>query len=278
MAISVLISQMLLTIPLTLILNFLKREKIGNVAEILIPSIYMIMIAAFFPSLKPNIFLIVIFEIFIHNFYITNIVNETKEEKIEFLTINILSALISILTYNYFINNVTDILPSAEEIKPFLWFIIIMYLCTIIEKILSKYEAIRKEKSIKHNKEQIIMQYAKYKNKYASFVKSKTKLINDLTYSIMVHETLKKPPFYHKIEEYVGAITKRETAYGIMRIKSYTHLTDEESIKVVVDRLEKKTKQQKEKIDIVKLLNEYSEEDIKSIMDIYQIIEEFTNK
>lgn len=278
MAITVLISQMLLTVPLTIILNYLKKEQIGNFAQILFPSIYIIFISAIFPTLKTNIFLIVIFEIFIHNFYITNIVSETREDRRESLVINILGALISILTYNYFINSVYSVLPSPDEIKPFLWFIIIMYLVTLLQRISKKYETKKQERTKKHNKEHIIMQYAKYKNKYSSIIKSKTKIINDLVYSIMIHETIKKPSFYQKIEEYVGAITKRETPYGIMRVKAYNHLTDEESIKIVIEDLEKKLKQQKDKIELTKLLKNYQEEDIKSIIDIYNIIEDFSKK
>ena len=82
------------------------------------------------------------------------------------------------------------------------------------------------------------MQYAKYKSKYSNLIKSKNGTINVLTYALMIHEDYKKPKLYRKVSEYLGAITKKETKYGILQIPSHTYLSDEETIKITINNFE----------------------------------------
>ncbi|HIS18366.1 MAG TPA: hypothetical protein IAC02_07160, partial [Candidatus Coprovivens excrementavium] len=76
---------------------------------------------------------------------------------------------------------------------------------------------------------------------------------------------------------YFGAITKKETEYGIMRIKSFNHLTDEESIKLTISQFEKQLKNSKlkEKDQIDKLLASYKTDEQEQIKTIYQEITSF---
>ena len=83
MTLTTIILQILLTIPLTIILNYFKKEENRRINQLIIPSLYIIIISALIPSVKENIFLIVVFEIFIRNFYITNIVNGNNEIKLK---------------------------------------------------------------------------------------------------------------------------------------------------------------------------------------------------
>ena len=68
-----LIIDVLLTIPLSLVMIKIEKKKDSTLYACIIPVIYIILIAAFIPVLKKNIYLIPIFEIFIRNFYITNV-------------------------------------------------------------------------------------------------------------------------------------------------------------------------------------------------------------
>ena len=95
-------------------------ETLVVMLRILIPSIYIIIVAALIPYVKENIFLIVIFEIFIRNFYITNVVNQDKEiSNTVFIIEAIISIALSLFTYNFFIDQVETVVPDAESIKPF---------------------------------------------------------------------------------------------------------------------------------------------------------------
>ena len=279
MTLTALIIQILLTIPLTIIIEYLTKKENNRLNKILIPSVYMLVVAALIPSIKENIFLIVVFEIFIRNFYITNISNKNNLiSNTMFIIDSIISIGLSLFVYNFFISKVDTVLPNPEEIKPFLWFLCIIYVFYVCKKNSDSNQSIKKKEKIERKKEFTIMQYAKFKNKYCQFIKSKNKIVNDLTYAVMINESYKVSGTSRKLEEYIGAITKKQTKYGIMRVPSYSHLSDAESIKIFMDNLEKKTKNisNKEKDLIDKLLSSYEEEDKNNIKTIYNQILEFT--
>jgi uncharacterized membrane protein YdjX (TVP38/TMEM64 family) len=165
MTLSTIILQILFTIPLTIVLNHFQKEENRRINQLLIPSLYTIIIAALIPSIKENIFLIVVFEIFIRNFYITNIVNGQNEiSNITYICESILSIALSLFTYNYFISQVNTVIPNPEEIKGFIWFLIILYVVYLYNLSTKNKEKQEKIKTTKRKVEKTIMQYAKFKN------------------------------------------------------------------------------------------------------------------
>lgn len=276
-----LILQIILTIPLTVILNTFQRKENRRLNQLIIPSIYIIIVAALLPIVKENIFLIVIFEIFIRNFYITNVVNQqTEVSNSMFILENLVSIALSLFTYNYFIGQVDTVIPNPEDIKGFIWFLIIIYITYLYNLSIKNKVKEEKIKTTKRKKEKTLMQYAKFKNMYAPIIKSKNELINNLVYAIMIHEDYKTPKIYRSINAYIGAITKKETKYGIMQIPSYERMSDEDSIKKVINDFEKQLKNTKlkenDKVD--KLLSEYNNESKQEIKEIYNEINEFLKK
>lgn len=276
-----LILQMVLTIPLTIILNYFKAKDNRRLNQIIIPSVYIIIVSALLPIVKENIYLIVIFEIFIRNFYITNITNQDIEvSNTMFIIENLISIALSLFTYNYFIGAVETVIPAPEDIKPFIWFLIILYIASLYKLSTKNQEKIEKQKTTERKQEQIIMQYAKFKNMYSPYIKSKNENINNLTYAIMIHNNYQTPKLYRNINTYIGAVTKKETEYGIIKIKSYNRISDEESIKLTINNFEKilKNTKLKEKEQIDKLLKDYKETDKQDILIIYKDIVEFIKK
>ena len=281
MTLSTIILQIILTIPLTVILNHFHKEENRRINQLLIPTIYMIIIAALIPSVKENVFLIVIFEIFIRNFYITNIVNSQNEiSNMTYILESIVSIALSLFTYNYFISQLDTIIPKPEEIKGFIWFLIILYIVYLYN--LSTKNRVKQEKikTTKRKTEKNIMQYAKFKNIYSSIIQSKNDIINNLVYAIMIYEDYKTPKVYRNIHTYIGAVTKKETKYGIMQVSSYNRLSDEDSIKYTIDLFENTLKAAKVKTEdqLSKLLSKYKPEEQQEIITIYNEIVAFTKK
>lgn len=273
--------QIILTIPLTIILNYYQNKENRRLNQILIPSIYIIVISALLPMVKENIFLIVVFEIFIRNFYITNIINKQNEiSNFTFILENIISIAISLFTYNYFISKVDTVIPNPEDIKGFIWFLIIIYIISLYKTTSKNKVKEEKIKTTKRKAEKTIMQYAKFKNTYSSIIKTKSELINNLVYAIMIFEDYKTPKFYRSINSYIGAVAKKETKQGIMQIPSYERLSDEESIKIVIENFSKQLKNTKikENEKLEKLLSSYNNEDKTEILNIYNEIVEFSKK
>lgn len=281
MTLTTIILQILLTIPLTIILNYFQNRENRKINQLIIPSIYIIIISALVPSIKENVFLIVIFEIFIRNFYITNVISRSNESSaMSFIIENLISIGLSLFVYNYFISNVETVIPNPEDIKGFIWFLIILYTVYLYNLTTKDKKVVEKANTAKIRTEKTIMQYAKFKNKYSNIIKTKNILINNLTYAIMIFEDYKTPKLYRNINAYIGAVTKKETKYGIMQIPSYERLTDEASIEMTISNFEKALKNSKlkenEKID--KLLTNYKQEEKEHILLIYKTIVEFSKK
>lgn len=273
--------QIILTIPLTILLNYYQKEQQRKINQILIPTIYTIIVSALIPSVKENVFLIVIFEIFIRNFYITNIVNKPANSKpLTSIIENIISVGLSIFTYNYFISKVDSVIPNPEEIKGFIWFLIMLYVVYLYSLKTKNNKELEQKENIKLKSEQIIMQYAKLKNKYSSIVKAKNQLINNTIYSIMIFEEFRTPRIYRNINSTLSTILRKETKHGIMQIASVDRISDEESISITLTDFEKSLKNTKlkesEKLD--KLLTKYTNEEKESIKNIYKEIVEFCKK
>ena len=281
MTLTTIILQILLTIPLTIILNYFQNRENRKINQLIIPSIYIIIISALVPSIKENVFLIVIFEIFIRNFYITNVISRSNESSaMSFIIENLISIGLSLFVYNYFISNVETVIPNPEDVKGFIWFLIILYTVYLYNLTTKDKKVVEKANTAKIRTEKTIMQYAKFKNKYSNIIKTKNILINNLTYAIMIFEDYKTPKLYRNINAYIGAVTKKETKYGIMQIPSYERLTDEASIEMTISNFEKALKNSKlkenEKID--KLLTNYKQEEKEHILLIYKTIVEFSKK
>lgn len=281
MTLTTIILQILLTIPLTILLNYFQNKENRKINQLIIPTIYIIVIAALVPSIKENIFLIVVFEIFIRNFYITNVISRSNESSAtSFIIENLLSIGLSLFVYNYFISNVETVIPNPEDIKGFIWFLIIIYIVYLYNISTKNKVVIEKTQTAKIRTEKTIMQYAKFKNKYSNIIKSKNNLINNLTYAIMIFEDYKNPKIYRNINAYIGAVTKKETKYGIMQIPSYERLSDEDSIKLTITNFEKELKNTKlkENEKLNQLLLSYKNEDKTQIINIYETIVEFSKK
>lgn len=278
MTLATLIIQILLTLPLTFIINTLSKKDNNTIHRIIVPTVYTIVIAALIPSIKENIFLIVILELFIRNFYISNFSNKANNIT-KFLIEALLSVALCLFTYNQFISKIENVLPTPESIKPFLWFLMIVYIYSLCKPQINKVNQMIPEKRTV-DKENTIMLFAKYKNKYHKVIKTKNTLITNLVYSIMIYNGITTPTALRKATELKGIITTKPVPYGIMQVTSKIKITDEESIGIVVSNFEKQIKNSKlkenDKVD--KLLADYNNEAKQEIKEIYNEITEFLKK
>lgn len=275
MTLTTLMTQLILTIPLTFIIGYINKKENNTINKIIFPTVYMILISALIPSVKENVFLIVVFEIFIRNFYVTNFSNKVQQT-FKFILESIASVAISLLTYNNFIVKTSSVLPTPESIKPFLWFLIVIYLYNISKQGISKINNfIPNKKEI--NKENIVMQYAKNKNKYHNLINSKNDTINNLIYAIIIYNSVNKPLINRKITELTSTFRNEYIPFGIMQYPSKEKITNEESILLSIKEFENKIKgtKLKEEETINKILETYIDIDKEQIKEIYQEITNF---
>ena len=272
MNIITLLLDVLLTIPLTFIMMKIDKNKKSFLHSCLIPTIYIIIIAALVPSLKKYIFLIPIFELFIRNFYLTNINEEIRNNKKAILS-SIISILLVLFTYNYFISKVTNVLPTPEEVRPFIWLIIIIIIYSIANGENIKGET--KIKTLNNKNEYIAMQYGKYKTRYDKYINSKNNTINKLIYSLIIFKNYQQPTIYRNIKNYTNHLLNKEVKYGVLEVASPTPISDEESITKTIKKLETSSKKMKDNTKVDQYLTDYTEEEIKEIVNIYNVIDSF---
>lgn len=281
MDIFVILFQVIFAIPLFFILNYFNKKDISFIEKITIPTIYILVLSAISTEIKDNIFLIVIFEIIIRELYNNYISNKNVlVNKKEVLFKYLFSILIAIFIYDYYIDTVQFVFPKAEEFRPFLWFLVILFIYCLLKDNIKFKKIDTKEKFIIRKKEYVVVEYAKFKNNYYKLVKSKNSDINTLIYSIMIYENYKNPKLVREIRVFTDRVFNKKSRSGIMQIDSDKVLTDEDSIKYVVKDFEKKYSKSKSKSLVEDILNnEYNDqESIENVLDIYKEIKEFENK
>lgn len=281
----VILLQLLLTIPLFCILEYFNKKNISTIQKILIPVIYIIILAGLCSEVKSNIYLIVIFEVILHNFYTNNIINkEILVNKKEYFINSLVSVVLSICIYDYYISKVDYIFPLASEFRSLLWFLIVIFIYNLFKSNITKSENTKKISFIDRKREYVVVMYAKLKNKYYKLVKSKDLIINRLVYSIMIYENYKNPSLYRKINVVKNRFIRKDSKYGIMQVESDKELDDEKSIRLSISKLEKdyaKVDKKVKEVDVLKTLlgEKYSNNEyINDIIDIYNEINEFENR
>jgi len=277
--------QLVFTVPLFCIIEYFNKKEISNIQKILIPVVYIIILCGFCTEIKSNIYLIVIFEFFLRNFYQNYVVNkDILVNKKEYFFNSLISIILSIFIYDYYISKVDNIFPLPSEFRSLLWFLIIIFIYVLFKNTGSKVTKVKKDSFIDRKREYVVVMYAKFKSKYYRIVKSKNMVINRLVYSIMIYENYKNPCFYRKFGNLINRFVNKEYKYGIMQVESDKEIDDEKSIKLAITKLEKSysklDKKMTEKDIVLNLLREkYDNNDyIKDIVDIYDEITDFQSR
>ena len=129
--------------------------------------------------------------------------------------------------------------------------------------------------------EYIVVSYARLKNKYNVYVNTKNKDIKNIVYSIMVYENYKNPYFFRKLDNLLVKYGKEATELGIMQIKTTKIITDEESIKLALNKIsksyEKEVSNKMTSQNLKNILKKYKNDDtfIEEVSDIYDKIKVF---
>lgn len=283
----IIVIQFIFAIPLFLIINYFESNKdndTNNINHIIIPSVYIIILSALFASfnwhsLNNNIFMIVVFELIIRLFYVKTILNrDVLVNNKYYFTIYLLAILSAALVDFNIIAKVDSVVPSIESILPGLWLLIIIFIYFLLkDKLTLKF--IQEKRSITSRMgEYIVVSYARLKNKYHKYVNTKNNDIKLITYSIMIYENYKNPLLMRKLDNLLVKYDTEATELGIMQIKTNKLITDEESIKLAVNKITKIIeKEQIKKItdkNIEKVLQKFKNNDIfiKDVSDIYRKI------
>lgn len=275
----------ILGLALFFILNYFdSQEKENNIIHAILPIIYIIILAGIFSdigykAINQGLFIVVIFELLIRLYYVKSILK--REDLVDnkfYFQIYGVAILGSYFINQVFISKVDSVFPTPSEMRMGIWLLIIVFLYMVFKKHIHIEVNREKTSFISKRKEYVLVQYARLKNQYYKEIKLKNKELVPLFYAIMIYENYKRPYFYRKIDRLIYRFTGKETKMGIMQISSHSELSDYESIKLAikkVNQIDNNIKISKQRVKDV--LSEYYDDNSNCISDILDIYKEIIN-
>lgn len=271
------IYEILLALLLFIMMEVIKNKTKEDSLIYLFPNIYIILVASIFTSLKNyTLIILILYLLFdIINTYVLSQKESLIEDSIYFKNI-LITFIIGLIIYNFYLLPVDNAFFNINEFKNFIWVLVILYLYQLFKNSNMKDKKIIKDNYDKHFKEYVILNYAKFKNKYSYLIKVKNKDIENVLYSMLIYESLVNSG----LNKYLKRIRNRinqVNIYGIMNVNSNHFITDEESIVIVKDKLVKKYHHLKKDCNYLELIKiKYQDkESIFEINKILKIIEDF---
>lgn len=278
----------ILAIILFFILNYFKKLEDKNPSVmILIPVIYILLVSSMPGIYKDLVYFIILIEMLIRIYYTKIVLNQEELINRDYYIQNYgVAFILGYIITEAFILKVDTVLPTPEEIRIGIWFLVILFLYKVLNGSISikleKQEAL----NFKMKEEAIVVRFARFKNQYFSLIKAKDKNFNLLVYAMMIYENYHRSNFLRNIDRVIYRFTGKITKMGIMQVESNKEMTDEDSIKFVLKELariekslttDKKTKKQNLYKEM--LIEYYKDENkVNEILYIYDTLKTFDNK
>ena len=270
----IVIYEILLALLLFIMMEVIKNKTKEDSLIYLFPNIYIILVASIFTSLKNYTLIILILYLLLDiiNTYVLSQKESLIEDSIYFKNI-LITFIIGLIIYNFYLLPVDNAFFNINEFKNFIWILVILYLYQLFKNSNIKDKKIIKNNYDKHFKEYVILNYAKFKNRYSYLIKVKNKDIENVLYSMLIYESLVNSG----LNKYLKRIRNRINQVNIYGINSNHFITDEESIVIVKDKLVKKyyhLKKDSNTLELIKVKYQ-DKESIFEIKKILKIIEDF---
>lgn len=290
MSIHTLLIYIIASFFLSIILNKVETRKQDHFLDyIMVTLLYLMVLAGIFSTYhitenNHTVFLIVLFQI-IGSIIYQNVILEVSgmknnDDQVKKYAINLM---VAYLVNTFFISRVNSVFLNIEEVKLLLWLFLMLYFYYWVKNNITI--SIPKNKKILfyQDREYIVMQYAKFKSRYGSVVYSRYSELAPTIFSLMIYENYHRPEMVRKIDHFKYRMFKKYGKFGIMQISSNHELTDEESIKIAIRRLEniysKVSRDKKNSWNrISKVIFQYHRKDAREILNIDREIRNFIKK
>lgn len=147
----------------------------------------------------------------------------------------IISTVISYSVYELGIRHgLYGILPDNANLRTAFWLVFLYFTVDFLKEVADKLHA-RSNGTTKY----VLYNYHRLSKKFGHLLNNESKLIKDITFSIMIFENYQRPPVARFAERLFLRIGLSNTT-GIMQVTSSKALSDEESVRLSVKRFNKK--------------------------------------
>lgn len=265
------------------ILNLIdSRYTLNKVQKIIFSIIFMMIVSGICfemaLNVTDNIFLMFVFMMITDIFYNSYVVERdffNKDEKNIYYYI--LLTLIGFFINQDFINKVTKVFLTGEDLRLILWSLTMLFIynfcrekniLTSVSKNTDKYMSV----------DSCLVSYAKLKHKFYDDCDFSNREISNMIYAIMIYENSKRSKLYRKYDYFMFRLNGEKRKLGIMQVESNKFITDSESINIVYKKISKlydkeKAKKSGDIFDIV--FDKYLGEESKKVKYIFDIIKKF---
>lgn len=253
---------------------------------IIIPVIYIILISHFSFLYRNMIYLVILFELLIRIYIVKVIQNEQLLDRKYYQKTYGLSFLLGFFITNFFLGKVDSIFLTPEEMRIGIWLFIGFYFYKLLNGNLTFSFEKAKEENHVLKEETIVTQYAKWKMKYYSVVKTSNQELQLLFYAMMIWENSNRSNFFRNLDRIFFRFTRRTMKLGIMQVETNQEISDLESVKIAWKKLlkiEKEVSNDKTIKKITKnqaILTSYDENETKNqdILSIYEVLKTFCSR
>lgn len=280
-----LVAYLVAIILLFLLINFLEQKlQIRYLHEVLLTLIYFLIVGGIFYEFHFStkyLYTVMLFVAMIEIFLLYY--KELSSSRNPYSFYKYLFLVMVIYLFNRaFVDQVKGTFLSLEEMKVFIWILVVLYLYWYGRKLFFNKRSRHMVTRIKDD--YLMIQYVHLKNEYRQDISVKNKSLLSLIYAILLYESMRRPFFLRRIDIILYRLDGLPRKFGIMQIKSSNVLSDIDSIKRGIKRIEIINKQLSPNLKNIqkniKILEKYhyQKEEVKDIINIYQKINLFESK
>lgn len=254
------------------------KYELTKLNRLILSLIIMMIFAGMFMRLgipyTDDIFLMLVFSMIVdviyHSYFLGVDFFDKSENNVKYYILLVLCGLF----INYeFIDEVTEVFLTGEDLRVILWFFAIVFAYNIFKdkNILSGKVSIENKKT---NPEFVLIKYAKLKYRYSDDVKYDNKDLVNVLYALMIFYDKKRSNLLRRYDNFIFKINGNSRKLGIMQVESKKFISDVESIELAYKKLVKlsEKKNSKEKVSIDDIMKKYDEKNYEDIRSIYNII------
>lgn len=272
-----------------IIIRFIDSKYNINKLEKIIISVILLIITAGFCfkyviNCVDNMFLIfvflLIFDVLYDSYFTDKDFFDKTDGNIKYYIILIL---IGFFVNQEFINKVTQVFLTGEDLRIILWYGSFVFIYNFCKNKNIFTDSVKKNNnSIVMSDENILVNYTKLKYRYDGSFKCDNKEIINIIYAIMIFENNRRSKLLRDYDYFMFRLNGHKRKLGIMQVESSKFITDSDSIEIVVKKIDKfinksdkiKTKS-KIKINYYDLIKNYDKENYDYIKHIFDVIEKF---
>lgn len=264
------------------IISYLKKKYNITKLQSFIFTLILLMVVAglcfrWVLNYTDDIFLIIVFMMLVDIIYTSYFTDgdffDISEKNILYYIVLIIGAFI---LNQEFINKVTAVFLTGEDLRIVLWFLSIIFIYNFCNsnKIFTKNDvSINKFMS----SENVLVNYVKLKHKYYDVLSDYEKDIQNIVYAVMIYENNRRSKILRNIDYFLFRINGNKRKLGIMQIESSCFISDIQSIEISckeVSKLYNRKSSKKEECKAYNVIEKYSE-DSNYVRYIFDIINKF---